>query len=581
MNSKQFFDSLYRYCDGVIETRALPSQRRFFCEGMEHITNFCDQNKDQNLFFGIGTRDGNGGGKSNLVEIPCLWCDCDFKDTPKEKLYENLRAFPYKPTMMVQSGGGFHLYWLLKEPATQEDIPILEDANHRIATALGGDLNACDAARILRIPETKNIKYDPPRDCEVVRNFDDLEYEITDFIDVLDPVQTPCLQPANDEEKDPNWLITAMSGVGNGNRNSTGAKIAGYWINKVSKRDVITILKTWNTNNTPPLSDQEIYTIANSVSRYEPDKKSENKKVSIDNVYTPQRMLQSYQEYVKTLKQNRFITGIHEIDKKIRGVAGGEVLTIIARSGAFKTTALQNMLKNYVNNSAWGSIFFSIEMPVANLTERFLQQFDSSTGREIEEYYSGGHSDFYKPIEQRFLKSLNKLFVIPNRVSLSDISEYKQLIESHYNLKIGVIGVDYMGLIDQQGQNEYAIMSEIAKNTKVLAKELNIPIVMLCQTSRQGGQGTSELDMTAARGSGAIEEAADFLLGMWKEYVPVEDAITRLVVDKKPELICKILKNRKGPEGGKWKLQLSPEYFQIGSDAELIVEDEKKNGSGY
>jgi len=69
-------------------------------------------------------------------------------------------------------------------------------------------------------------------------------------------------------------------------------------------------------------------------------------------VYDSKRMLDEYQSYIKSLKQNRFITGIHEIDKRIRGVAGGEVLTIIARAGSFKTAMLQNLLKNYIKNSA-------------------------------------------------------------------------------------------------------------------------------------------------------------------------------------------------------------------------------------
>jgi hypothetical protein len=90
-------------------------------------------------------------------------------------------------------------------------------------------------------------------------------------------------------------------------------------------------------------------------------------RVDISNVYDSARMIQEYKAYINTLKQNRFITGIKQIDKRIRGVAGGEVLIIIARSGSFKTAMLQNLLKNYINHSAWASVFFSIEMPVASL----------------------------------------------------------------------------------------------------------------------------------------------------------------------------------------------------------------------
>ena len=578
MNRLDFLKSIYRYCEGKIEIRLLPSRTQIYCDSPAAASMSADVHKDQNIYFGVATRDGEGGGKDNVVEIPALWLDLDFKDIPRKDAVEKLAAFPFRPTFLIQSGGGFHAYWLLKEPGTRDDIPKIEEANRRIATALNGDLNACDAARILRVPDTLNIKYTPPRECNVVREFKDYEYEVTDFLEALDPLQEKT-EPKPVSTNGSDWIYEAMSGTAQGNRNATGTKIAGYWINKVSPKETYLILQTWNKNNTPPLSDSELKIIARSVSRYEPEK--ENKpveRVTIDNVYTPKRMLESYRDYIATLKQNRFITGITELDKKIRGVAGGEVMTIIARSGAFKTTMLQNMLKNYVNNSAWGSIFFSIEMPVANLTERYLQQFDDATGREIEEHYSGGHDDFVKPIEAAFMHGLNKLFIVPTRVSLGDIKAYIRLVENHHKIKIGVVGVDYMGLIDQQGHNEYAVMSEIAKNTKVLAKELNIPIIMLCQTSRQGGTGTTEITMDMARGSGAIEEASDFLLGMWKELIPVEDAISRKIVDSRPNLICKILKNRKGSEGSKWRLDLDPACFRIGSGAERIVDEPTRKG---
>lgn len=59
------------------------------------------------------------------------------------------------------------------------------------------------------------------------------------------------------------------------------------------------------------------------------------------------------------------------------------------------------------------------------------------------------------------------------------------------------------------------------------------------------------ITLSMGRGSGAIEEAADFMLGMWKD----------------DGLICSILKNRKGPPGSKWRLDLDAECFNIGSQA--------------
>jgi len=163
----QFFETLFQFCEGQIELRAIPSKHRNYTEIGDHgaIDEFCQQHSHENVYFGVGTRDGNGGGKNNIVHIPALWCDIDFKQTPPEIARENLKSFPFKPTIIVKSGNGVHCYWLLSEPAEKDDIGRIEDINRRNAVALGGDLAATDAARIMRVPGTLNHKYQPPREC--------------------------------------------------------------------------------------------------------------------------------------------------------------------------------------------------------------------------------------------------------------------------------------------------------------------------------------------------------------------------------------------------------------------------------
>ena len=104
------------------------------------------------------------------------------------------------------------------------------------------------------------------------------------------------------------------------------------------------------------------------------------------------------------------------------------------------------------------------------------------------------------------------------------------------------------------------MVSRIARGTKDVAKTLNLPVVLVSQTSRKGGEGETEVSMDMGRGSGAIEEGADFVLGLWT----VED-------EKDPsryDLICRILKNRKGEKCSRWKLSITPKYFRFDSHAE-------------
>jgi replicative DNA helicase len=283
-------------------------------------------------------------------------------------------------------------------------------------------------------------------------------------------------------------------------------------------------------------------------------------------------MVVEYEAYLRNLKNNRFITGIDEIDRRIRGVAGGEVLTILARAGSFKTAMLQNLLTRYVKNSTWGAVMFSIEMPVASVTERWFQILDGCTGKEVERQFTDKiNTDLKSASVEQFNKDLSRLYVIPSKVGLEDLVQYVRLIEAEHGVRIGVVGVDYMGLMDAPGENEYQQVSGVAKGIKGIAKRLNIPVLMLSQVSRKGGDGEVEISLDMGRGSGAVEEAADFVLGLWQAERPQVMCTT----DERTEydLVCRILKNRKGPKGSRWKLDIDAQTLRFGTSAvEYVVQ---------
>jgi replicative DNA helicase len=185
----------------------------------------------------------------------------------------------------------------------------------------------------------------------------------------------------------------------------------------------------------------------------------------------------------------------------------------------------------------------------------------------------------------QFVGDLQHFFVIPTRVSLSDIAAYVRLIETEKNVKVGVIGIDYLGLMDGPGSNTYETVSRLATGTKNIAKLLNIPVILLSQVSRKGGSGQSEISLDMGRDSGAIEEGADFVLGLWQQQRDEKD--TDVWTDGLPDgesqidLICKILKNRKGPAGSTWKLELVAHAMQIGANAVPYQQRKEPKSKGY
>jgi len=191
MNKQAFFKHLYQHCDGMLEIRPLPQGRkRAFFQPDDHdgIEKHCKRFEKSDLYFGVATRDGQGGKKANIIHIPAVWSDCDFKQIEKEKLAKNVRRFPFRPSIVVCSGGGLHIYWMLKEPSDASEIPIIEDVNIRIADFIGGDRAAIDAARVLRVPDTCNHKYPSMATLHKINPF---FYSLDNFLELLPKVKQP------------------------------------------------------------------------------------------------------------------------------------------------------------------------------------------------------------------------------------------------------------------------------------------------------------------------------------------------------------------------------------------------------
>jgi len=163
--SVTFLKSLYQHCDGgFINLRFLPSKESQFIPFLEinSIPKILEPNKSQNAYFGVATRAEGDGSKGGILKIPALWTDLDvykLSDEQKAASRQRYKDFPLKSSYIIDSGGGRYLLWMLKEPASKEDIPRVEDLLKRLATHFNGDMNATDASRILRIPGSLNHKY--------------------------------------------------------------------------------------------------------------------------------------------------------------------------------------------------------------------------------------------------------------------------------------------------------------------------------------------------------------------------------------------------------------------------------------
>jgi len=175
-----FFQRLFGKTNGLIEIRALPSGRQIFNRELKKLLAFIQAHIYEDVYFGVATRKGGDGSKAGVLEIPALWADMDWKDLigGKAEADRRIENFPLRPTVIISSGHGYHLYWFLKKPIIAS--PEIEGFLKGIAISLGADTSAAELARILRVPGTFNHKYGEK--LLVTRTIDNgLRYDLQDF----------------------------------------------------------------------------------------------------------------------------------------------------------------------------------------------------------------------------------------------------------------------------------------------------------------------------------------------------------------------------------------------------------------
>lgn len=258
------FEALYQDCEeeGHINLRFLPSKKNIFIPlpQINNIPSVLASHRDQNCYFGVATRSNGNGTAQGIMQVPALWLDLD---TPANDAGKKFKEFPLPPTFSLEtSTEKYQVFWVLREPVGKEEIPHVEDLLRRLAVYFSGDMAATDASRILRVPGTLNMKYDPHPQVKVLGFTPDKRYELSDFEDLLPEV------PREERISAPDWQEGLLPGVEKGERNNAAAKLAGRYLTKgLTPQECFYLLRSWNQANRPPLADGELRSVIESVSK--------------------------------------------------------------------------------------------------------------------------------------------------------------------------------------------------------------------------------------------------------------------------------------------------------------------------
>lgn len=269
-------------------------------------------------------------------------------------------------------------------------------------------------------------------------------------------------------------------------------------------------------------------------------------RITPDTIRSMPELADDYTVYTQSLKDRLITTFMPTVNSKIRGIAPGEVMTVIAKTSVGKTCWLLNLLKYATQQHNTPAVFCSMEQPGPQVFERFAQITTGNSGMYIERNWD---DPIYRDrLAEDIYSNIGKKIYTCDVAGLSmdEIEQVVRLTEQKAGEEVGILALDYMGLIDGKDLDRtlYGQVSQIARTIKTLAKSLNVAIIVLCQVSRSADdKGDKPLSLSSARESGAIEESADFILGLYRPYILGENGMDD------DTMRVQILKNRKGPLG--------------------------------
>ena len=254
-------------------------------------------------------------------------------------------------------------------------------------------------------------------------------------------------------------------------------------------------------------------------------------------------------------------SGFSGLDKMTSGFQNSEMIIIGARPSMGKTALALSMIHHIAIQKNIPTGIFSLEMSYTQIGQRLISQIARMSGSRI-------RSGMMTQAEfQRQQYAGGVLYVGPlcsavtRNMKMFDLRAMARKMKQQYQVKI--IFIDYIGLItsDNYSSNtpRHEQVSEISRSLKSLARELDIPIVALCQVSRDS-EG-KEPTLANLRDSGSIEQDADVVMFIHRE---------RKATDNNDEAIeAKILlaKQRNGPIGNV-DLIFLPSYAKFENRAE-------------
>lgn len=260
---------------------------------------------------------------------------------------------------------------------------------------------------------------------------------------------------------------------------------------------------------------------------------------------------------IDSARTNRRQTGIADLDRMIGGLAPGQLVYIGARPGVGKS-ALGLAIAAHVARKGGRALYVTLEMGAEEMAARILADEGQVNLQQLTTGRLG--ADEY----QRIAPLWGELARLPlwfDEKARTPLQVRRSAVRMQSAGGLTLIAVDYIQLLSGGGKygSRYEEVTAISRELKLMAMELGVPVVCMCQLNRSSEKGfgrakRTEPSMAEARDSGAIEQDANLFLTLYQPEEPPEDAegaelYQTFVQAGLSPMRIKVEKNRQGPTG--------------------------------
>jgi len=251
-------------------------------------------------------------------------------------------------------------------------------------------------------------------------------------------------------------------------------------------------------------------------------------------------------------------TGYRDLDNMTAGLQRSDLIILAARPAMGKTTLVTNLAYNVATVAKQPVLFFSLEMSKEQLVDRMLAD---ASGVDAWNIRTGNLSDQdFSKLSEAMGEMAEAPIYIDDTPGLSVLEMRTKARRAAHEAPLGLIIVDYLQLMQASGRtdgNRVQEVSAISRGLKLIARELNVPVIALSQLSRSVESRSPQIPQLAdLRESGSIEQDADIVMFIYREAYYNPETERENITD------LFIAKHRNGPTG-KVELYFHPERLRF------------------